>query len=84
MSELFDPKTRVELALELHEALAIAVLYDEAPDDLEMENDGIWYGESLDSALLKIAGALARILGDKELLLRSGAIRAQFDQEQAA
>lgn len=84
MVDGYDPKTRVPITFELHEALAVAVLYDEAPDDLELVHDEVWYGESLDSALLKIAASLARVLGDKELLLRSGAIRAMFDQEQAA
>lgn len=80
MPEKYDPNLRISVEFPLHELLSLAVLYDESPDDLELVHDGVWYGESVDLALLRIAAHLARVLGDKELLLRSGAIKAQFDQ----
>ena len=78
--EGWDPRTRVEIVLELHEVIGLSLLYEAAPIEIELEHDGAYYGPSADTAALKLATALARLSGDKELLLKAGALRARLDQ----
>lgn len=79
---LLDPKTPVPVVLELHEALALAMLYENAPDDVNLMDGDVWYGESLDLAMLRIGEGLAHLSSDeKELRLIAGAIRAAMEQE---
>ena len=79
-SEGWDPRAVLEIRLELHEVIGLSLLYEQSSADLELEHEGIYYGESADSGALKLATALARLSGDKELLLKAGAIRAKWDQ----
>lgn len=77
----FDPNTIVPVSLRLHEAIGLAVLYERAPDDLDLTDDhGVWFGGSVDLAMLRIAEAVSKVAGDKNGLLRAGALRAALDQ----
>lgn len=78
--ERFDPNTPVPISLRLHEAIALAVLYERAPEDLDLWDDGVWWGQSVDLAMLRLAEATSRAVGSKEGLLRAGAMRAKLDQ----
>jgi hypothetical protein len=79
----YDPASPLPLTFELHEALALAVLYEAAPASIDLMVDDVWWGESVDLAMLRIGEALAKFTGHKEMLLRGGAIRAHLDQHRA-
>lgn len=77
---LIDGRTSVTISLPLHELIGLAVLYERASDDLDLWDDGVWWGTSVDLALLRIAEAISEAVGSKEGLLRAGALRAALDQ----
>lgn len=79
--EFLDPRAPITVTFHLHEALGIALLYQQAPDDIDLTDEGNDYGPSVDLALLRIGEALAKFTNNKEMLLRGGAIRAAIDQE---
>jgi hypothetical protein len=79
--EIHDPRTPIPITFQLHEVIALALLYQRAPDDLDLTDEGVWYGQSVDLALLRIGEALAKWSGNKEMLLWGGALRARIDQE---
>lgn len=78
---LIDAEQVVPISLRLHELIAIAVLYERCPDNVDLWDDGVWWGQSVDLAMLRIAEAISRAVGSKEGLLRAGALRAHFDQQ---
>lgn len=79
-ADAFDPQTPVTISLRLHEAIGLAVLYERCPDDLDLWDDGVWWGQSVDLAMLRLAEAISEAVGSKEGLLRAGALRAHLDQ----
>lgn len=81
--ELHDPRTPITVTFELHEVTALSLLFERAPNTIDLTDDGVDYGRSCDLAMLRMGTALAKMSGDPELLLWAGAIRAQLDQEAA-
>lgn len=79
--DLYDLKTPIQITLQLHELIGLAVLYHRSPEDIDLLDEGYWWGESVDLAMLRIAEAISRTVGSKEGLLRAGALRAYFDQQ---
>lgn len=76
-----DPQTPVTISLRLHEAIGLSVLYERCPPDVDLlDEHGLWWGESVDLAMLRLAEAIATVTGNKEGLLAAGAVRAWFDQ----
>ena len=71
----------VSVEFRLHEAMALGVLYQRAAPTTDLEDGGYWWGDSVDLAVLRLMENVAKVLGNKEMLLEAGAARAWLDQK---
>lgn len=78
--KMFPRDLTVTISFRLHEAVAIGVLYEAAPEDLNLRSGEQDWGFSVDLGILRLVEGIARATKDKEMLLRAGASRARIDQ----
>lgn len=77
-----DASLPVPVVFPLHEAIALGLLFLNAPDDTSLvDEEGTDFGASCDYGALRLAEAVARATGRKEALLHFGALRARMAQE---
>lgn len=79
MPQGYDPKIRVAVDLELHEAMGLLILCGENDDDVISE-DGVDYTLSSFHAAAKILRAMGRATGEQSWQDQAAALTAYVDQ----
>lgn len=81
---VFDPATPVPISLPLHEALALILLYDQAPNtDRILDENGVVYTYSAAAAIARVLDGMGKACDHEEWRDNAAGLRALLDQVQA-